>query len=386
MQSPVHLTKRFSDVLNRHIRHHHPASGEVDGDRHPPRQSIEDETEKDGSRSLQDDCSDAISPASATPPCQNLASPQSRTIAEHPNIQTSQIQDHISNSWDDMQFDALEEFDAPYNQQLLDLRDGGYDAPAMDPQFSREPTGLLNTHQELDSQEGLIIPSLTMQDLPNSDNTSNFMPLDIDFGSVPLDGHLLTPPRSGDQQQTQGSKKNISDEQFEQVRRLWPTRRRTVTLIPSSICWDDILLHPEDNVFSSTPLKTLLDSSVPAESSWNFNSTCRDRLLETVNRDYLVKPGQTLHLPASLSNYGPWDNGLPPTDILDLCLDLYFYRFHVHMPFVHPGTFNASETPSILLFPMCVVGMMLLNRAVAHKMVTHYIPVSYLNPCFKIFC
>jgi hypothetical protein len=76
---------------------------------------------------------------------------------------------------------------------------------------------------------------------------------------------------------------------------------------------------------------------------------------------------------------GPWNGEPPPTDILDLCLDLYFGQFHIHLPFVHPGTFKACHTPSILLFPICVVGMMILDRTAAYKIIADYLPVGYVS-------
>lgn len=65
----------------------------------------------------------------------------------------------------------------------------------------------------------------------------------------------------------------------------------------------------------------------------------------------------------------------PSTAVLGSGLDLYFRRFHPLMPFIHPATFTASETSSVVLFPMCLIGFTFLDDIVASRFVSAQLPV-----------
>ena len=356
--------------MNRHIRHHHPAPGEAnraDGpaseklhqENNSPLPNAEYNTEelRSGSPSSQD----AVVP------------PQDTRTAEQTNSEALHIQGSIHHAWENMQFDMSQDVNATYNGDHCGFIDNRCEVHGMDGMPAQQPTDGATPQPEFNSQHPVFD---LFGDLSQEPNVGDVMPANMDFEAV-LDGLLLTPPRSGDQQPRQPSKTNISNEQFEQVRRLWPTRRRTAT---QPLCWDDILLYHEDNVFSSTTLMATasLEQSIQTDSGWKFNDACRERLVRSLSQNHNPHVDQAMQPVRTPSNHGALENGFPPADILDLCLDLYFHRFHVHMPFVHPPTFNASATPSILLFPMCVVGMMILNRGMASKLIKHYLPVSCL--------
>jgi hypothetical protein len=336
-----------------------------------PHQVIESGVGVDG------DDADPESPSAA---CQMPSfSPRISPPVEGSSIQPVQSQGCTHAQWHDLQFDVLQDMSPSGLGGLSDFLEDGPDVTMANEAVSEESAPLPASRQEFNPDATFIDLSIAPQELlTDQERSASIIGAEMDFEFVLPEGLLLTPPGSGDQPASQFAKSTISNEQLDQVRRLWPTRRRAVTSTPSPLSWDDILLHPEDNIFSSTSLKVLacLDPPPQNESSWKFTEACRGRLTQGLARNYTVQSGPTMDADASPSGYGPWTNGLPPTDILDLCLDLYFYRFQVHMPFVHPGTFNASETPSILLFPMCIVGMMFLNKSVARKLILHYLPVS----------
>ncbi|KAL2839403.1 hypothetical protein BJY01DRAFT_257746 [Aspergillus pseudoustus] len=361
-----------SDVLNRHVRHHHPVPGEANGADQPAPEDIRQDT----SSTLLDAEYDEVEVGSASASSQDPStSPQDTATAEQANSEPLHIQDSIDQDWQNIQFDVAQDMNAPYTEELCGFIDGGCDIQATDGVLAQQPTTAPNHQPEFNPQQPVFDLSIELPEAPGYYNMGDVMPSNVDFGSV-LDGLLLTPPGSGDQQPRQPSKTNISNEQFEQVRRLWPTRRRTASLPLSPVCWDDVLLHPEDNIFSSPSLTALasLEQPTQTDSCWKFTDACRGRLLQSLSHNYTPHTDQAMTPVHSPSNHRGWEDGLPPTDILDLCLDLYFHRFHVHMPFVHPPTFNASATPSLLLFPMCLVGMMILNRGMARKMIAHYLP------------
>uniref|UniRef100_A0A093VM65 Zinc finger protein rst2 n=1 Tax=Talaromyces marneffei PM1 TaxID=1077442 RepID=A0A093VM65_TALMA len=178
---------------------------------------------------------------------------------------------------------------------------------------------------------------------------------------------------SGHPSRPSGRKRSISYGQLEQVRRLWPTRRRSQAPTDPGVIWDDIILHDEDNLFSSRSLDTPSEPSDPSDptplnSTWGLTKGCRNRLLNDCVNNYVSNP-----LNPSLINGFRQSVDLPEVDILDLCLDLYFYNLHPLLPFVHAPTFNASKTPTILLFPMCLLGFMMFNRPAAQVVLNRYL-------------
>ncbi|KAL4895638.1 hypothetical protein BDV59DRAFT_211278 [Aspergillus ambiguus] len=235
------------------------------------------------------------------------------------------------------------------------------------------------THGNTDVFEEFIASHL---DLPTL--SASFVSQEDVLDPGVLDGILMTPPSSGDIWRNQLSKNAISNEQFEQVRRFWPTRkRRSNSITQQSICWDDIILHPKENLFSSTclELRPMLDSTHELDSAWGFRYNCRDRLLQDCLRYYgnetTTEQAITSHGNSPDQHQLGWgDAVLPAADILDLCLDLYFYQFQTLLPFICPSTFDASQTPSTLLFPMCLVGLIILNRGAARVLIDRYLPAA----------
>lgn len=362
-----------SDVLNRHIRNHHLLPLQ-DGERAvvPQSEATMDELLDKASPQLDADSGEGDT-GSGNLPSSRSSSPQRNTPPGCPTAQDLGVHDPVNDNWNGMHLDNdIRELQLPCTEGLLgsleDIRAVGVADNQHPPQLATTQNpedGFTPFDPHMDAPLGTQ-PSITS-------GTFDIIP-HLDFGSVLLDDMLLTPPSSRDNMLHRHQKDNISNEQFEQVRRLWPTRRRKVTLSPSLVCWDDILLHPEDNIFSSTKLKSIANAEAsPATGSpWGLTEACRHRLAQSIISYAPWGANQT----NGLDSHGSLNGELPPTDILDLCLDLYFGRFHIHLPFVHPGTFNACDTPSILLFPMCLVGMMILNRGAAHKLIVNYLPVS----------
>ncbi|KAJ5618597.1 hypothetical protein N7528_006708 [Penicillium herquei] len=368
-----------SDVLNRHIRHHHeksegndsqegtvPNASELLGRSSPSLNGSPERTEGDdagnGRLTSEEPCS---SPHNTPPEC--------------PTTEDRVVRDILNNDWNVVD----------YVDHMSDL--SNYCPQEVPQPFEHSRTLEVQiVDDKCVSPPEILSPGVTLNHFdPNLDwslgptqisacgGTPNVLPTNIDFGTILLDWLPLSPTTRREQPVSVSPKDGISNEQFERVRRLWPTRRRAVTFSPSLLCWDDILLYPEANIFSSTSLKTLasLELTTVRESPWGFTEFCRRR--------YAPVPGNDIE-GASPPSLAPWNGEPPPTDILDLCLDLYFGQFHVHLPFVHPGTFDASITPEILLFPMCLIGMMILNRRSAHQLIADYLPVRELSATVEL--
>lgn len=252
------------------------------------------------------------------------------------------------------------------------------DANRIFPEDSEHP---FDSRQTADIWQDILDPSMQLTAMSHF---LNLQPHNMELDPT-LERVIMTPSSSGEHFLKLPGSDGISNEQLEQVQRLWPTRRRRNVLLPSCINWDEVLLHPEDNIFSSTSLRNLTSTALAEndQSAWGFNMQCRNRLLHQMNI-YVSGPTSSLADEESdlSSVLGPrdGDSELPPADILDLSLDLYFSHVHIHLPFVHPPTFNSSHTPSILLFPMCMAGFMFFNRKAANTLFKTYLPVGLALP------
>lgn len=221
--------------------------------------------------------------------------------------------------------------------------------------------------QEMDS-----INTSTLPDLPllsdSLDLLAQVTSLDLDMLEESIFSHDPIFHQTPGGQSTGG----ISDKQFERIEKLWPTSRKIRPRSPSLVCWDEVVLHPADNLLSTNPTENVgTDGSLSEEldSAWHFTHGCRSRLAQHCQRcikecnvcNSSVARGSTSDTQGLRTGLSDPDQ-IPSTDILDLCLDLYFYHFHHSYPIIHPRTFNASQTPSSLLFPMCLIGLLIMNR------------------------
>lgn len=369
----------FSDVLNRHIRHHHGKDGDNDPQKGTRADALLERTSPSLNGSLERP--EGVDGAGGRLPSDEPSSSPQNTPPECPTPEDLFVQDIANNDWNVV--DYGDHMSGPSNQCPQELPEPLEDSHALEVQMAddqslSQPPATFSPRGALNPLDAHLDWSLGLTQIFTCSGTPNIIPPTMDFSTILLDGFPLSPPTPRGQNASNPPKDGISNEQLEQVRRLWPTRRRAVTFSPSPVCWDDILLHPEANIFSSISLKGLanLEPIAVRESSWGFTEFHRNRLVQLMAR-YAPVPANDIEgaSPASLSL---WNGEPPPTDILDLCLDLYFGQFHVNLPFVHPGTFDASITPEILLFPMCLVGMMILNRSVARQLIADFLPVSYL--------
>jgi hypothetical protein len=205
---------------------------------------------------------------------------------------------------------------------------------------------------------------------------------------------FLTPRSGGSQLSSSLPRDCIPNERFEQVKRFWPTRRRTKPLSSTPLKWDDIVNHPSDNLFSSPVLTghfEPLEGMQRMDSWWHFTQGCRDRLMQEYNYhvqktndssptsiDASSNLSETTSTPDAMSTSSrlSWDGGFPPADILDMSLDLYFYQFHNLLPMVHAPTFDATKTPTALLYPMCLIGLSIFNRKAGRTLIVNTLPVS----------
>ncbi|KEQ94580.1 hypothetical protein AUEXF2481DRAFT_5476 [Aureobasidium subglaciale EXF-2481] len=141
---------------------------------------------------------------------------------------------------------------------------------------------------------------------------------------------------------------NIPNERFARVENCWLAKNNgTHHLAPS--LWSDILRSPGPNLFSTGP-------SPPHEkldSRWGVNAALRCRLEAEFGAHVLHTTGSSAKRPSTF----------PPAEVLEICLDHYFRRFHPMAPFIHVPSFDASNTPLPLLYAMCMIGLSALESS-----------------------
>nr|KAK5442942.1 hypothetical protein LTR18_005619 [Exophiala xenobiotica] len=188
-------------------------------------------------------------------------------------------------------------------------------------------------------------------------NASDFSAFNV--GSL---GHWLSFPGQLSQSaygfQVQGGPRpHIPDERFDRVRQCWPTRKADA----QSRCqlWNEVVSHPEDNLFSQSNEDNLFAqpdvralTKNHSASRWKFDEMCRWRVMRSLG----VVKSENLNA-----------KNFPSLNTLDLSLDLFFEKFHNFVPFVHVATFDATKTPDLLLASLCSLGLVMLRSPAAKE-------------------
>ncbi|KAJ5403445.1 transcriptional regulator family: C2H2 zinc finger and Fungal Specific TF [Penicillium cosmopolitanum] len=204
---------------------------------------------------------------------------------------------------------------------------------------------------------------------PRTDAGSNHGSLDFTNGHLPLigDNVVLTPDQQH-RQSVDGAKPsgdNIPNERFAKVQRCWLAPPNHTGRIMNSL-WRDVVYTDVDNVFSIN--SALSQNNVPLVqgSRCGIDEECRRRLQAVIGQTmfsfpHMQHPHNGAASPATTGSASNFFPQFPPAEILDMALDLYFRTFHPLVPFVHLPTFSAKTTRPLLLYVMCLIGMMLLG-------------------------
>ena len=209
----------------------------------------------------------------------------------------------------------------------------------------------------------------------------DFMDMSQAFPAVPL-------PRNNPRHRHSFTK-DVPDERFHRVERLWPLRRNTTQSTSGQTVWEQVVAHTEDSVFSDPGLKEQYAQSHPVRrtgsSRWGLGEECRARLIREYGggrpRGDSIASRDSVDAAASRRSDTASDvtagSRFPPAEVLEISLDLYFRRFHAFMPFIHRATFDARATPAALLLPMCLIGLEALDSEGSRKFIRAYLPVCF---------
>ena len=177
--------------------------------------------------------------------------------------------------------------------------------------------------------------------------------------------------------------KNIAKvprERFSRVQRCWnPRPGRVHRIMP--VLWREVASSPMDNLFSESPVA----DDYRTTTNWGLDVDCRIRL-----RDNFRTPANSrYHSPKLQPVVDPAlaqqpDGEFPPAEILDIALGLFFRRFHPTVPFIHVATFSVRNTPSPMLFAICLIGLSILGTTGATRFVSKMFPSFLQRVCSEL--
>lgn len=170
----------------------------------------------------------------------------------------------------------------------------------------------------------------------------------------------------------------VPRERFSRVQRCWgPRPGRVHRIMP--VLWKEVAASPMDNLFSESPVAV---DDFRTTSNWGLDIDCRVRL-----RDAFRTPApSTYHSPRMQPVLDPVlsqqaNEEFPPAEILDIALGLFFRRFHPTVPFIHTATFSVRNTPSPMLFAICLIGLSILGTTGATRFVSRMFPSFLQRVC-----
>ncbi|KAF4463606.1 C2H2 type zinc finger domain-containing [Fusarium albosuccineum] len=222
--------------------------------------------------------------------------------------------------------------------------------------FSRSPNNIpldCRGDQRSPERDGLAWLSAFNGELPSPSGMSNIW----DMLHTPGDSFLMDDLRgSVSSKHSLGS--DIPEERFVKVARLWPRKREPPWYLIQTL-WSDAVHHGASNLFAEYSPDDTNDNSPSLRTNGPRRGLGDVRRLELL-KEFAFMRNRTNHDDDNLSDL-TYDSRLPSADTLAMCINLYFQRFHIIVPFIHEPTFSARRTPNALLFPMCLIGLHLLD-------------------------
>jgi hypothetical protein len=222
--------------------------------------------------------------------------------------------------------------------------------------------------------------AMDLQMSPNMMSILNISPSMMPFSPSYLNDRL---------RRDQGPRSPFSMEQLKRIQKLWP-RQKTVSVVRLiRTLWRDTVQHGADNLFSD-PDPANIDSpsaqSRQRSSRWNMDEDCRNRLMSEVSALGSRGPPSNVDsdFAAHSSEVGQMDPSprapetqFPSTGTLETSLDFFFRSSYPVMSFIHRATFDARKTPTPLLFPMCLIGLSIMDPQGSKDFVRPHLVVRF---------
>lgn len=178
----------------------------------------------------------------------------------------------------------------------------------------------------------------------------------------------LPPPRTEaiSEVSDASSTSNIPDERFARVESCWLSETGKKQRFGPTI-WDEIFASSGPNLFTSPQSNSQPPALSSSDSRWGIGAELKQRL----EMEFGMAPSHVSSEQARDSFPRPKNLGVPPPEVLEICLDAYFRRFHPLAPFVHVSTFRASSAPLPLLYAMCLLGLSAVKQNVGGNYIKH---------------
>ena len=193
-----------------------------------------------------------------------------------------------------------------------------------------------------------------------------------------------------------GSRSPFSTGELKRINNKWP-RHKTVSRVRLiRVLWRGIVQHEADNLFSD-PLALGAHSVSPQSrtrtSKWGMEERCRNRLIQDIHSMGRGKQSGEVDAQASPALSAPEigfqqpspENQLgefPSLETLQRSLDFFFRCSHPVIPFIHKATFDAETTPSSLLLPMCLIGLLVMEPRSSKPFIRQFLSVSLCTEPF----
>ncbi|KAH7134423.1 hypothetical protein EDB81DRAFT_657619 [Dactylonectria macrodidyma] len=144
---------------------------------------------------------------------------------------------------------------------------------------------------------------------------------------------------------------DISDHRFAKMARVWPKKTDRPWRLIHTV-WHDVINHDARNLFSDVAVEN--PSNSHRTQSHTDRSTIDDERRLELMKEYGIdnfSTGQT-----------PGETDFPSVDTLEIGIDAYFHRFHDLLPLIHEPTFSPNLTHNLIIFPICLIGLLLVDR------------------------
>jgi hypothetical protein len=239
---------------------------------------------------------------------------------------------------------------------------------------------LMQSHQAMLGQttssslrSWLFTPDGNM-DTPNGNHRQ-----DLDE-SLYQDGAVVPAHDQGSPSDAMSIASRIPRERFARVANCWPPQiSRTTRMMP--ILWQDLALQGCPNIFADDTTHLIEQHASQDErrnSRWCLDELRRKSLQDVLAQAPPVDTSRFNHRGSFVgtnSMAGPGTSlPFPPTEILDIALEMYQNYFHPTLPVIHVPTFSAKQAARPLLLSMCLIGLSIIGTAGAVKFVTQSFP------------
>lgn len=245
---------------------------------------------------------------------------------------------------------------------------------------SYDPQLVSINHPQLDNMLPGALAPIAMNSPGQSQDLLQFWLSDLEYGSLALPNIGNTPNYSNhcdglaqsslsrcetNEISETSSTGNIPNERFTRVERCWLAKSNNTYHLAQDL-WSNVIHSPGSNLFSNGRL-TYRGGS---DSRWGVNPELRSRL----EAEFGTPTSGARK--SVLGDSSKRNNTFPPTEVLEICLDHFFRRFHPLAPFIHVPSFDASTTPLPLLYAMCMLGLSVLESSNGAVFISNAFTVS----------